>query len=212
MSISSRSSAPTVVEHVLNPARRIDYLLLALVGALPWPLAQWLHVWRLGDLHPALSCLPFSGYRDKAWPWFVLILPIALYCLRRVTATAIPPVGAPPAQRAPIIQILIDQAQGGGPQRDYDAVAADLRAAMMTPRNLYIALGLATFINLVDVREVLGHYVVYLFQHQGAQEVREPDWTVYFLTGQLDVWWNLLLIFVAYALHGWPSRSRCCWS
>ena len=157
-----------------------DYAILALMAILPitWAFLIEAH-WTLDS---------YRGYWTKFnWTLQVFLLPLTLF-LVRWSLNQIVPVrhSQPSGERPPIVQLVESD---DGQLKAYNA----LRQVIVSRKNLLLALGIATLIHIIDMREVLSFYA-------GRTDSTgvELDWSLMFLMGQISWWENFSLVVFAY--------------
>lgn len=172
---------------LLDRRRRLDYLVLMVIGALPSVFAM------LAGVHRSVEAngLVYLGWFDKHnnWP-YVFILPIAVWIMRRafsriadITTAQVP---TPPPPVVPLFR------QAPSPQFVYEL----LRDWLSSPKVMGIALGIAAFIQVADTTELVR---VYLFD--APVRPSELDWSVMYQAGTISKTTNALFCLAAYTMQ-----------
>jgi hypothetical protein len=131
----------------------------------------------------------FLGYYAR-WNWMsmVLLLPGALWSIRRFMIELFPQDGG---RLPPVAELLaeVDRASG----------ARDLFSYTFRASNIIIALVLMLILTAIDMWSIVHCYLSMGLGGVGATcPMEEPDWTIVFVTGTVSVWWNAVLVAIAY--------------
>jgi hypothetical protein len=208
-----------ILARILDYRRPLDYLWLAAFAAFPLGLSAGIGI----DSNTADG---FAGYWDRFnWTSLVLILPLAAFALRWMLKH-IGPVSTPdlPPSPPPVVG-LVDSRAGR------ETAYAVLRRALLSPRNLYVALLITSAIHIADMSALAAVYLsgasqVCSTQSSGVDCAREvggnsnrpprlevpfagavfkveKDWSVAYLGSgnRVGKWPNLVLNVVAYAVQ-----------
>ena len=194
-----------VMARLLGGPRR-DYAWLALVGMVPIVVAASIGAYTDTPVSPAspayAACLAdvgrppvIIGYGSKLnwWPLFAM-LPFTLFMLRRIAAQLFP-ISATASDQVALLRKI--------PLSGRAKVAAALYETALDPRTLQIVAVGTLALNMIDVREIVTHYLA----PDPSRCPRELDWTVQFIADpSVSFLENALLVAVAYPceflIHG----------
>jgi len=185
-----RRTINLLIPRLLNLDKRWDYLFAAAIAAVPILVSV-----AIGAEHSiAQNGTVYRGYlASYNWLAFVLIFPAALYIVRlvmfRLGGSSIKSGSHDP----PVIQLMVTR------KTDRLQLINDFRNSVFHFRSLIYSVIVTVFINILDMREVIG---VYVNHWSLAQPIaRERDWSVIFLTGHVPAAENLCLVFSAYLVQ-----------
>jgi len=170
----------------LDPSRKRDYALAALIGVAPSTVAF------LAGNHASIphGDLVYQGFwEDPAWVTYIVFVPLALF-LFRWGLSRIVPVSSPelPEERPGVVELVRSD-------RGRRATYAALRDRILWPGNLIVTAVLVAVFTVIDLRKAASVYLYGLTPDSAVQQ----DWAVMFLTGQVDKWANAAQLGVAYA-------------
>ena len=191
-----------VQARVLDPRAVGDYLWLAIAAAAPILISWAIDAHRNVVLDPSsrvyAACLlargsppVVLGYLSRLnwWP-LVMIVPFALYVLRRTGIQLFPLHQTAQLADTGMIRKI--------PVAGRAAVAVRLSAAALDPRNIRTVVFLVLLINLVDLGETISHYAS-AFLGSAPVCPREFDWTVrFFAAPPVSMAANAGLVLAAY--------------
>lgn len=188
-----------VMARVLDGRARRDYLWLALAGSVPIVVAAAIGAFSDTAVSPAspayAACLAdvarrpvIIGYGSKLnwWPLFAM-LPFALFMLRRIAAQLFPVDPSAASDQVALLRKI--------PVTGRAKVTAALYETALDPRTLQIVAVGTLALNMIDVREIVQHYLA----PDPSICPRELDWTVQFIADpSVSLAENALLVAVAY--------------
>lgn len=175
---------------LINPAKKLDYLLALLIGTLPIAVAFAIGAATSIEAGAGASADvgdQFKGYLEFAnWWSLALLLPAALFALRWLIHRVAPVDSAWPPKREPPIIRLITHA----PSKP--VVYDNLRRVIICKHNLLWILGIVTAVTLLDIWPVVAPYL-------NPEATARSDWTAMFTNaGQVSKAANATLLGVAY--------------
>jgi hypothetical protein len=173
-----------VLRRIFDRSRRLDYLVVAAVTAVPM-----LHAWLIGA-HATIANYP--GYWTRPnWSLAPVAVPATLLGLRWLTSRIAPVSSSWPPSNTPAAVELVDSDEGK--REAYDA----LRRAILAPANLVAALIVTALIMVADTGTLAAWY---LGLYEGP--FPEQDWSTMFVLPESGISRssNLWLNVTAYSL------------
>jgi TIR domain len=171
---------------LLDPSKKIDYLIAFLFAGGPVLLAAWVgnnldHTWQGKD---------FTGYWHRPnWWSHAFNLPIALFVFRWAMARIAPVTSPDPPRELPGAVELVRSDEGR--RVAYSA----LRDHILWPGNAALAALLIAIFSIVDAGDVLRVYL------DPSVTPREADWTWVWVTGAVGKWANFAHFAYAYLVQ-----------
>ena len=184
----SSGISPLLVR-MLDRSKHFDYLILALLGALP--LALSIAMGLFNSRYVGTTKI-FDGYRDSPNFWsLIFFLPLLLWSIR-VAMGRIAPVGEtwPPSEEPAVLGLLETQA---GKQVVYEA----LRRWMLSPRIVVAAVLVTLVVHVVD----MSGFLIQDYVRDAVPGLQYVEWRNIHRTGEISALQNLGFVFSAYAVQ-----------
>ena len=130
---------------LIDPGKKIDYLVAFVIGALPIVVAYLVGAANTIELSNGKDTISYRGYLNYPnWWSLALLIPAALFALRWLMSRTAPVhVAWPPAIEPPLLKLVSDESSK-------PAVYSSLRRRVLSQYNLLCAFGIVLLVTILD--------------------------------------------------------------